>query len=87
MENPTCTAFEAYGEVPETVPLDFTEDDMTWVASKLSFDAGALGVEAIELRKLLLCLWCVSEELRVVLSRLSDWMVNSSPPPGTPIVH
>ena len=49
MENPTCAAFEDYEEVPETVPLGFTEDDMTWVASKPSGDAGALGAEAIEL--------------------------------------
>ena len=48
-ENPTCTGFEKYGEVPETVPLDFTKDDVTWVASKLSCAAGALGAEAIEL--------------------------------------
>ena len=27
VENPTCTAFEEYGELPETVPLDFTEDE------------------------------------------------------------
>ena len=29
VKNPTCAAFEEYGEVPETVPLDFTEDDVT----------------------------------------------------------
>ena len=29
VENPTCTAFEKYEEVPETVPLDFTEDGVT----------------------------------------------------------
>ena len=50
VENPTCAAFKNYGEVRETVPLDFMEDDVTWVASKLSGAAGALGVEAIELR-------------------------------------
>ena len=32
-ENPTCAAFEKYGEVPKTVPLDFMEDEVTWVAS------------------------------------------------------
>ena len=32
------------------VPLDFTEDDVTWVVSKLSGAAGALGAEAVELR-------------------------------------
>ena len=42
VENPTCVAFEVYEEVPETVPLDFTEYDVTWVASKLSGAAGAL---------------------------------------------
>ena len=41
-ENPTCAAFEKYGELPKTVPLDFTEDDVTWVASKISGAAGAL---------------------------------------------
>ena len=29
LENSTCTAFKEYEEVPETVPLDFTEDDIT----------------------------------------------------------
>ena len=50
MENPASAAFEEYKEVPETSPLDFTEDAVTWVASKLSGATGALGAEAIELR-------------------------------------
>ena len=50
MEKPTSAAFEEYEKVPKMVPLDFTEDDVTWVASKLSGSAGALGAEAIELR-------------------------------------
>ena len=50
VENPTCVAFKEYEDVPETVPLDFTEDDVTWVTSKLSGVAGALGAEAVELR-------------------------------------
>ena len=54
VENPMCAAFKEYGEVPKTAPLDFTEDDVTWVASKLSGAAGALGVEVIELRNWLL---------------------------------
>ena len=82
---PTCVAFEGYEDVPETVPLDFTEDDVTWVASKLSGAAGALGAEAIELRNWLLCFGCASEELRVVVSRLADWM--APPPPGQTIEH
>ena len=86
VDNPTCTAFEEYEEVPKTVPLDFTEDSMTWVASKLSGAAGALGAEAIELHNLLLRFGCASEELRVAVARLDDW-VATPPPPGPPIAH
>ena len=60
----------------ETVPLDFMEDDVTWVASKLSGAAGALGAEAIELCNWLLCFGCSSEELRVVVARLDDQVAN-----------
>ena len=80
VENPTCAAFEEYEEVTKTVPLDFTKDDVTWVASKLSGAAGALGAEAMELRNWLLLFECASEYLRIVVARMADWMVNSSPP-------
>ena len=82
VENPTCAAFEKYRGVPKTVPLDFTEDEVTWVASKLSVAAGALGAEAIELRNWLLRFGCASEDLRVVVASLAYWMENSSPPLG-----
>ena len=59
-----------------------TEDDVTWVASNLSGTAGALGAEAMEMKNWLLCFGCASEELRVVVARLADWMANSSPPLG-----
>ena len=39
-----------------------------------------LGAEAIELHNWLLCFGCSSEELRVVVARLADWMANSSSP-------
>ena len=39
-----------------------------------------LGAEAIELRNWLLFLGYASEELMVVISRLSDWMSNYYPP-------
>ena len=67
-------------EVPETVPLDFTEYDITWVASKLSGTVGTLEEEAIEMRSWLLCFGCMSEELRVVVAIMADWMANSSSP-------
>ena len=74
-----CAAFEEYEEVPETVPLHFTEDDVMWVASKISGAAGVLGAEAMELRNWLLCFGCASEELRFVVTSLTDWMANYSP--------
>ena len=80
VENPTCAAFEESEDVSETVPLDFTEDVVMWVASKLSGAAGALGAEAMELRKWLFYSGCVSEEFRVVVASLDYWMANSSPP-------
>ena len=81
-ENPACAPFKEYGEVPKKVPLNFTEDDVTWVASKLSGAAGALGAEAMELRNWLLRFRCASEELRVIVASLADWMANHSPPLG-----
>ena len=87
VENPACTAFEEYDDVPKTVPLDFTEGDMMWVASKISGAAGALGAEAIELRNWLLSFGCASEELRVVVARRADWMANPPPPPLLLIAH
>ena len=80
VENPACADFEEYEEVPEMVPLDFTDDDVMWVASKLSSAAGALGAEAIELRNWLLLSGCALEEFRVIVARMADWMVNSFPP-------
>ena len=82
VENLTCASFEEYEDMPKTVPLDFTEDDVTWVASKLSGAAGAMGAEAMELRNWFLCFGCASEEFRVVDASLADWMDNSSPPLG-----
>ena len=72
VENTACAAFEEYEDVPETVHLNFTEDDVMWVASKLSGAAGALGSEAIEFRNWLLRFRFASEELRVLVASLAD---------------
>ena len=44
-----CAALKEYNKVTETVPLDFTDDDITWVASNISGAAGVLGAEVMEL--------------------------------------
>ena len=66
--------------MPKTVPLEFTEDDVTWVTSNISVAAGALEAEVIELRNWLLCFGYALEDLRVAVTILDDWMANSSPP-------
>ena len=80
MENPTCAALKEYEEVPETVPIDFSEGNVTWVASNISGAARALGAEEIELRNWLFCFGCASEEFRVIVTNLADWITNSSSP-------
>ena len=80
VKNPACEVLEKYEDIPKTVPLEFTEDDVLWVASKLSGAAGVLGADAMELRNWILLFGCASEELRVIVARLADWMANSPLP-------
>ena len=80
LENSKCTAFEEYEEVPEMVPLDFSEDDVTWVTSKLSGADGALVPEAIKLRNYLLSFGCASEVFRAVVANLDYWIATPPPP-------
>ena len=81
-QNITFADFKEYEEVPEAVTLDFTEDEVLWVMSKFSVTAGALEEKEIELRNWIILFGCTSEELRVIVAKLSDWMANSSPPLG-----
>ena len=41
VENPACAVFENYGEVPETVPLELSEDDFTGHIKSLWHRGGA----------------------------------------------
>ena len=75
-----CAAFEEYEEVWETMPLNFSEDNVTRLASKHSGAAGALRAEAIELSNWRLRFGCALEEFRVVVADMVSWMSNSSPP-------
>ena len=72
VENSTCAAFEDYKEVLEMLPLDLSEDNVTWIASKLS---GC----AIEMINWVLRFGCVSEEFRVIVVNMDDCRENSSP--------
>ena len=66
--------------MPETVPLSLSEDDVMWVASKLSGTAGALGMEVIELRNWLLFFGCALEEFMFVVTNLVDWIATTPTP-------
>ena len=54
-EKPMFVTFKYYEEVSKTVPLEFSEDDVMWVASNLSYAARAIEDEAIDLRNWILC--------------------------------
>ena len=64
----------------DVVPLEFLEDDVTWVTLKLSGASGELGAEGIDPRNWLLRFRCALEEFRVVVANMDYWMSNSSPP-------
>ena len=80
-------SLKEYGEVPVTVPLEFMEDSMMWVTSKVSRSIGVLQAEAIELRNWILCFRCPLKDLRVVVAILEDCIATHPHPPGTPITH
>ena len=56
----------------ETVHLELLEDNVMWVASKISGAAGALEAEKIELRNWILCFGCMSEDFRVLIADMAD---------------
>ena len=78
-ENNMYTDFKECEEVSKTEPLDFMEDDVTWVASKLSGATGALGGEAIQMRNYLIRFGCALEYLRAVIVNMDDWIANCYP--------
>ena len=67
MEEPTCADFEEYEEVPETVPINFSNDNVMWDTFKLSGSAGALREEATEIKNWIIRFGCALEEFRVVV--------------------
>ena len=83
VENPTCAAFGDYKDVPQTVPLNFIEDDVMWVSSNLSGTSGTLGVETIELINWIIQFGCASEQLKVYVTKMAD----CTPPPPPPPHH
>ena len=48
LEDPECSSFEEYEEDPDVFPLDILEEDVMWVAGKLSGAAGPSGTDLME---------------------------------------
>ena len=76
-EDPPGGTFDAlpskrYKEVPYMVLLDFSEIDVTWLASKLSGAAVSLGAEALEMKNWIIKFGCDSEELREFIADQVD---------------
>eukprot|EP00957_Ditylum_brightwellii_P167713 12767712-Ditylum_brightwellii.AAC.1 len=80
VENPKCTAFEDYAEVPEVIPLDFTAGSVAFMANKLQGSAGPMGQEAVAVKDWFLQFGKAPEELREEMVSLADWLANESPP-------
>ena len=80
--NPRCAAFKEYKEMPEMVPLDFLEGNVTWVVSKLSGTAEALRELATDPRNWVLHFRCALKEFRVVVANLANWMATPPLPLG-----
>ena len=54
------------------MPLDLSEENVTWVTLKLSGSTGALREEYIELNNWLLQILCTLGDLQIVVAELSD---------------
>ena len=69
---------EKLKEVPKMVHVNFTEDVVTCIASKLSGKAGALGAEAVDMRN-----WIIRFGVcqSISGSLLSSWLTGWLPPP------
>eukprot|EP00957_Ditylum_brightwellii_P060021 4556804-Ditylum_brightwellii.AAC.1 len=78
--NPTCTAFEHYGKVPEVTPLEFTQGSVAHVASLMRGSGAPIGLEATAISNWLLRFGVASEEIREEIAMLADLLANGSPP-------
>ena len=73
-------AFEPYGSVPTSIPVDITAQDVESVASRLSGAAGPGGTDAVDLRNWLLRFGKESEALREEMALWASWLANGQPP-------
>jgi hypothetical protein len=80
LEDPDCSAFEPYPDLPDPIPVEITAEDVEQVASRLSGVAGPGGTDAIDLRNWLLRFGAESEALRNEMASWAEWLANAAPP-------
>ncbi len=73
-------AFEPYPDLPASVPVCVTQDDVEAISSCLSGAAGPGGTDAVELFNWLLRFGWESETLRTEMADWTKWLANTHPP-------
>ena len=73
-------AFEPYPDLPATVPVCVTQDDVEAISSRLAGAAGPGGTDAVDLANWLLRFGRESEALREEMAAWTNWLANTSPP-------
>ena len=80
LADPECSYFEEYKEDPDVAPLEISEEDVIWVARKLSGAAGQSGTDVMAFQSWLLCFFQESASLEEEMAAWTDWISNDSPP-------
>ena len=73
-------SFEAYEEVPASIPVDCSQEIVAEVASKLSGGAGPGSVDGLMMKNWLLRHGKASQILREELAAWTEWLCNERPP-------
>ena len=80
MREPAEAAMHTYDITPSLIDLDITEDTVESVASKISGSTGLSGMNAVQLKHLLLQHGGASKTLRQAVAKFACWMANTHPP-------
>ena len=74
--NPGYSSFGEYEQDPDVVPLEISEEDVQWVASKLSGAAGPSVTYVLDFQSWLLCFGLALVSLREEMTEWKYWLAN-----------
>ena len=74
------SSFNEYNQDPEVIPLEISEEDVQWVAYKLSGAAGPSLIDTLAFKICLLCFVLVLASVREEMAEWTYWLANYSPP-------